>query len=231
MPISGLFILLAVIGVVSVVRFSFQLTERVLDNTPEKKKLEDIVLPVVMFDPPPFEKVEDIDPVQMLRFSLWSALTGEGRSSYVYGENGELIVPARDLGVAAARLFGPEVELQHQTFNDAIETTYYYDEKNNVYNVPVMAQLYVYYPSVRDIQRDGDYYNVIVDYIPPSSAWTAGMDGGRNQPPADKSMVYVMRKVGSGYQIAALRDMPSDTVPTEQPPGGYASGTQSGNNP
>ena len=48
---------------------------------------------------------------------MWSALLGEKRDSYQFDNdtNLRLIVPASDIDVACARLFGPEVQPnQHQ---------------------------------------------------------------------------------------------------------------------
>ena len=79
-----------------------------------------------MFDPVPFEKATDADPLFLLQSSLWSTLLGEKRDSYQFDAMERLIVPSSDVDVACARLFGPDVKLEHQSFGD-YETTYYYD--------------------------------------------------------------------------------------------------------
>lgn len=208
-PIGGLFVLLALIGAAAVVTASIQLTRRVLDNSAEKRKIEDIIRPVVMFDPAPFEKASDIDPLLLLQYSMWAALTGEKRSTYTFGENAEMLVPASDLDMAAAGLFGNEVVLQHRTFGD-YQATYYYDEANQVYDVPVIGQQ-VYTPRVEGIELDKEagLYIVTVGYIPPGNAWTTNFSGERGEPTPDKYMLYVMRKTRDGYQLVAVRDTPA----------------------
>lgn len=210
-PIGGLFVILAAIGVVTVVISSIRLTASFLDNDREKKRFENIIRPVVMFNPVPFETPAAIDMMDLLRFSMWATLTGEKRSSYEAGDNTELIVPATDLDVAAARLFGSEVELVHQSFGDN-ETRYYYDEAEGVYNVPVAAQLYVYSPKVYEITKEGEFYNLYVGYIPPENAWTANYGGDSGEAVPDKYMIYVMRREGDTYQIAKLQDPPQELI-------------------
>ena len=220
-PIGGLFALLALIGVAAVVMVSIQLTRQVLDNSAEKQKLEDIIRPVVMFDPVPFENVADIDPVQMLQYSMWSTLTGERRATYTFGENAELLVPSSDLEVAAAKLFGSTVSLQHQTFGD-YQVTYYYDRDNEVYDVPVIAQQ-VYTPRVDKIDwdKESDLYIVLVGYIPPGNAWTTNFRGERGQPEPDKYMLYVMKRVRGGYELVAVRDTPAAVAGATEMRGTY----------
>lgn len=208
-PIGGAFVVLAAIGVVTVIVSSIRLTLGFLDNNREKQRFENIIRPVVMFNPVPFESPDTISPEDLLRYSMWAALTGEKRGSYEYDDNTELIVPATDLDVAAARLFGSGVALVHQSFGD-YETSYYYDEAEGVYSVPVQAQLYVYSPRVIEITKEGEFYNLYVGYIPPADAWTSDYTGKSGEPAPDKYMIYVMRKEGNAYQIAKVRDVPQE---------------------
>lgn len=211
-PVGGLFLVLALVGVIAVVIFSINLTSAVLDNSNEKEKLDRILRPVLMFNPVPFENPADIPPQQLLLYSMWANLSSEKFATYAYDENAELIVPASDLDVAAARMFGPDIKLEHHTFYDD-QTTYYYDAERNIYTMPVSAQLYVYSPQVLEITREQkDIYNVLVAYIPPTNAWTADFSGNRGMPQPEKEMIYVVKKVGGSYQILALRDLPADNA-------------------
>lgn len=213
-PIGGLFIVLAVIGVVTVVIVSIRMTVTFLDNDKEKEMFADLIRPVAMFDPGPFEDVHSIKMESLLRYSLWATIKSDKRGSYEYEESNELIIPASDVDVAAARLFGPDIELTHQSFGD-YDITYLYEEEENIYSVPISAQLLVYEPEVVEITKDGEYLNLTVAYIPPATAWT-----DQNGPEPDKYMIYVMTKSGDSYQIVAVRDMPSDVVqaePVQQP--------------
>jgi len=212
-PIGGAFILLAFVGLVAVVLTSINLTDQLLGNQADKERIEDIIRPLLMWDPPPFEDPADINPVLLLHASMWSAL---GYSSYPFNENQEMEVPASDLDWAANRLFGPGVTLSHRTFGE-YEQSYYFDASRDIYHVAATAQLFRHSPRVISIERNGDYYDVLVGYIPPQGAFTANLQGARGIPEPEKYMVYVMRRVGDTFQIIALRDNPAAIGETHTP--------------
>ena len=208
-PIGGIFVILALVGLVTVIVFSVQFTRKALDNSNEKRRFEQMILPVVMFDPVPFEKVTDVDPLVLLQSSLWAALMGEKRESYTYDEIGRLVVPASDVDVACANLFGPEVTLTHQSFGD-YEITYVYSDDMKAYFVPVQSQVNLYTPRVEQIEKRGDIYALTVGYIPPNN-WTTDLEGNTSEPRADKYMIYEMKKEDSHYYLVAIKDPPSST--------------------
>ena len=207
-PIGGAFILLAFVGLVAVVLTSLNLTDRLLGNQADKERIEDVIRPLLMWDPPPFEDPNDISPTLLLHASMWAAL---GHTSYPFNENQEMEIPASDLDVAATRLFGPGVNLRHRTFGD-YEQSYYFDSSRQVYHVAVTAQLFLYSPRVISIERSDSgsgYYDVLVGYLPPQGTFTANLQGARGIPEPEKYMLYVMRRAGDTFQIVALRDDPA----------------------
>lgn len=151
LPLGGVFLVLAVIGLVSVAGFCIRLTNQIMDNTKEKSKFEDYLLPVVMFDPVEFDSPEHADPLFLLQSSLWGALLSN-TDKYTYDESAMLVVPASDLDVYAAKLYGPEIKLQHQTIED-FDVTYPYDPETKTYGVPVMGQTSQYTPQVTKIEK------------------------------------------------------------------------------
>lgn len=221
-PIGGLFIILAAIGAIAILVFSVNATRKFIDNSDKKRAFEQKILPVLMFDPVPFESPTDMDPLALLQSSLWSTLLGEKRGSYPYDELKMLLVPASDVDVAAAKLFGPDVKLTHQSFGN-YETSYLYDEDTKTYHVPVTGQMGLYTPRVEEIDAKGDTLLLKVGYIPPDNIWTAdlGDDDGET---ADKYMIYVLtrhKKNKKEYYISAIRDVEGAgliTDPNIQPP-------------
>jgi hypothetical protein len=165
---------------------------------------ENLVRPVVMFDPAPFETPTDISSENLLAYSMWSTLMGEKRETYTYSDAGELIVPASDLDVAAARLFGPEVVLEHHSFGDW-ETYYAYDETSGVYRMPVVTQLNVYTPYVEEITKQDDLYELRVGYVPTGISWQTDYSGGQGRPNPEKYMNYLMRQTPTGYNIVKVQ--------------------------
>lgn len=211
-PIGMIFILLAVIGLAAVLIFSIKLTKDFIDNADQKTKFESLILPVLMFDPVPFENANDLEPLVLLQSSMWSALLGEKRGDYPYDELKLLLVPASDLDVAAAKLFGPDVELEHQSFGN-YETSFIYDEETQTYHVPAVAQMGTYSPRIETITKKGDTIQLRVGYIPPTTLWTVEQEneGGEQQP--DKTMLYVLTKNKRDYYISAIRDVEGAGLP------------------
>jgi hypothetical protein len=210
-PISGIFVVLAIMGIIAVIWGSMNLTMRVLDNSSEKAQLEDFIRPIVMYNPTPFETPADIPADQLLLYSMWGTLTDEKAKSYVYSDTQELMVPASDLNVAAFSLFGDSITLEHQTFGDIL-TRYTYDEDTGIYYVPTHAELYVYSPEVQTIEREGELYRLTVGYLPPGNAWTTDFAGNRQSAAAEKVMYYYLSRQRDGYHIVSVRDIPNDAV-------------------
>lgn len=207
-PTGMIYLLLAVIGLVAVIFFCVQFTRALLDNTNEKEKFEKIITPVVMFDPAPFEKAADADPLFLLQASLWSTLLSDKRESYLPDPNdpnnplGNLVVPRSDVDVTCDRLFGSDVKLQHQGFGN-YETVYEYQD--GVYYVPVSSDISMYSPSVERVVKSGDVYTLTVGYIPPSNPWTQAISGETGKPAAAKYMLYELTKVKDHFQLTAIR--------------------------
>lgn len=206
-PIGGLFVLLALVGLISVIALCVQFTMGLLDNSAEKQKFEQLLTPMLMFDPVPFETVAQADPTFLLQSSLWSTLLGDKRDSYQFDQLGRLTVPVSDVDVTCARLYGPEIKLAHATFTDFVND-YVYDDAAKAYYAPVASQTSLYSPSVDQVVKKGDIFTLTVGYIPPSNAWTQTNTGATGKPIPDKTMIYEFRQVKDYYQLSAIRDVP-----------------------
>lgn len=210
--IGGVFVLLALIGMITVIGFCIRGTASILDNSKEKKAFEDVIMPVLMFDPVPYENASDLDPLFVLRSSVWAALL-EKKDSYIYDDMNRMTVPSTDVDVACARLFGPNIKLQHQSFETYTAATYVYHEEGKAYLVPIEAETILYTPKVLNIEKKGDTYTLIVGYIPPGNSWIL-QDISEGDPEPDKYMQYVLKENENGtFRLAAIQDPPEGSVP------------------
>lgn len=213
-PLGGLFVVLALIGLITVVSFSIQMTERLIDNSKQKEMFENIILPVTMFDPVPFEDASEINELSILRSSVWSAII-QNRDKYtIVNESNMVMVPQTDVDAACTQLFGPGITLNHQSFDDYINT-YSYDAQNKMYYVPVDATM-SYTPKVTEITRDGDTYELVVGYMAPQSQWMTSIKGEKADPVPSKYMIYVLKKVDSHYQLMSIQDPPEGAIPEQE---------------
>lgn len=208
-PVAGVFVVLAVIGFLTVAVFCVRFTMGFLDNSKEKQEFERILLPVTMFDPVPFNDIKDVDPLLLVRMSLWSTLLGDKRDSYVNDPDGRLMVPASDVEANCAKLFGPDIKLEHRPFGN-IETTYDYDKETKMYYVPPTGEVNFYTPSVLQVVKKGNEYTLTVGYMPPLNVFTqlTADEQGRTEP--EKKMTYKMIEVKDHFQLLSIEDKLDD---------------------
>lgn len=207
-PIGGIFIILCLIGLMALIGACFNFTRDILNHAGRKHQYEWMLLPVVMFDPPPFEDAVNFDGLSLLQSSIWATLLGEARDKYDQDDNFMLVVPASDVDVTASNLFGPDVVLNHGSFGD-FEISYVYDEDTRSYHVPVDVITPSYTPSVEKITRKGDTLWLRVGYVPPSSVMdiTFTNEGITNSTTPAKYMNYELHRGRNGYYIYAVRDV------------------------
>ena len=216
-PVGGAYILLALIGVIAVIYGAVQLYGKLTDNSKLLRQIERQIQPVMMFDPVPFDNIQDVDNKVLVKTSIWSCMYSDKRGSYTYDDNGMILIPVSDAEVAAVKLYGPEVKLTHTSL-DEDGISYTYDAENNVYRVPMMAQGGYYTPMVVDMQKNGDVYEVTVGYVAPGVSWTTTEDGDSYTPTPDKYMIYRMKKEDGEYYIVGIKDPGEAPVDTTAPP-------------
>lgn len=209
-PIGGFFVLLAVIGLITVIVFGVRATENLIDNSKQKKEFENIILPVLMFDPVPFEDPNEMGDLALLRSSIWSAII-DNNEKYVIGDGNMVSVPKSDVDVACNKLFGSSVTLKHQSFEDYL-SIYSFDEETQTYYVPVDATV-LYTPQVEEITRNGDVFELTVGYLAPDNQWMQNIRGETGEPVPSKYMIYEMKKVEGNYQLVGIKDPPDGAVP------------------
>ena len=108
--------LLAFIGLISLVFGGVRLTQRILDDTDERKAYEQRLTYLVMLDMLPFESLQQANQADLLESCIWAALFNENSLLYARDESGALLLPSADVDRYAAKLFGPDYKLPHATF-------------------------------------------------------------------------------------------------------------------
>lgn len=206
--VGAVFILLALVGLVTVLSFAYQSAKDLFNNTAEKERIESFLTPVVMFDPVPYDAVTEANSSTMLLTCIWAALLDESAQGYPQDDMGMVILPGPDVDYQAHRLYGSADLITHQTVDD-YENIYMYDSSVNAYRVPVVAKV-TYAPEVDKISKSGDSLTVRVGYVPPGSSWLTGFNRQATLDP-DKYMIYELKKIRGGYNITAIKD--DESVP------------------
>lgn len=211
--IGGIFVAFAAVGLFSVLIWGTDAIGGLFDNSAKRARYESFISPLVMMDPVPFSRVENVEQNLLLQSSLWAALTGDNRGAYTYDDNGLLLVPSSDVDVAATKLFGPNVSLTHQSFDDN-DASYLFDPEISAYRVPSINKV-AYSPSITDIAKKGDTIILTVGYVAPGNIWSTDpqTDENSDQPAPEKSMLYTLTKWDQGYYISAVSDLDTGEEP------------------
>ena len=197
-PIGGVFIILCFVGFFTVASFCLNITKGLLDNSRKKQEYETMLLPVVIFDPVPFEDPVNIDNASLLQYCIWATALGDKREQYEYDDNNMVVIPASDIDVTALRLFGPDVKLDHRSFGD-LENSYLYEEDIRSYHVPIITMTGFATPKVEEINKtSGDVIELKMGYVPPSTILDLDASGNIQEPEPQKYMIYELHRGRSG---------------------------------
>ncbi len=202
-------VVLAVVGLFTVAGVCFFATKNLLSGFSSKQSFEKKIFPVVIFDPATFEDPTTLREIDLMLYSMWSALLSDNRKNYAYDEiQGMTTVPASELDRECFRLFGSAVTLSHKSFSD-YENYYEYDEKTNSYKVPTINMATFYYPRVEEILSRGSNVYLKVGYVAPNGVADITFDGSVKEKEPTKYMLYELHSENSGYFIYAIRKMAS----------------------
>ena len=199
-PLGAVFIILAIIGLITVLGTCVSFTAKLLDNTGKKEEIGEFLKPVVLFDPVPFSSVSEVDPMVIKRAAIWAALFDKDTQSLEYDDQRRVKVTASDVDVWAARLFGEGTTVTHETFSDYF-LQYEYVEESQAYYVPATSITDYYSPIVESITKKNGLYEVRVGYVAPGPLF--GSDNREDAKP-DKYMIYTLEKDKQGYHIVSL---------------------------
>ena len=209
--VGAVSVVLALIGLLTVLSGCVKLAGRLLDNSAEKEQFEQILFPVVMFDPGPVEAPAEMDPLVLLRSSIWSAYVSN-MEKYSVDANNRISVAKSDVDVACAKLFGGEIRLEHQSFSDYMNT-YYFDESKGAYLVPLDGSSVLYTPQVEEISHSGVNYTLRVGYLESGNEWLQNLKGEDYEPSPAKYMIYTMKKVEKHFELVSIALPEEGAVP------------------
>lgn len=205
-PVGIIAIILAIIGLITVVRFSVDTVQNLTDKTVQKKEYEQMLKPVVMFDPDPFDDLTRADVSQLLNSAVWALLMSEdGADKYPYseGENFGIIVPQADIETYFISLFGTEIDIA--SMHSSIDMSDYditYDAALKSYILPITGVESAYTPKVYEIEKQGSSLILSVGYIG-NNAWVQVADGEYSAPEPDKYMKITLRERSGGMMYVS----------------------------
>lgn len=195
-------IIMAMIGLISSVRFVAGVTANLLDNTSLKNEFAAFIFPVVVNDIAPFEEVDEIPDSSKISCAIWKILLSGDTTEFEKDGGMGLTIPEYNVSASCRELFGSSVSLTHQTVGTA-EVRFVYDEETHTYSASKNIRYLTYSPQIISIAEDGDVYSVIVGYLPPTVAAVAGIGGLQAQP--EKYMEYTISRWDGKDTLMSVR--------------------------
>ena len=200
--------LLMLIGVFTVLGSGFSLVARLSDDTEERLEYEQKLEGLVLFDPLPFDGIENIDDLTLREAAVWGCVYAiqetDGNFDHYERdpETEQLMLPAVDVDAYLAKLVGPTFQLNHRSF-DMDDMTIEFDETSQCYLIPITGSVGYYRASVTALFKQEGKLHVTVGYIPMSNEQSV-MATQSDTP--TKYMDYIFERVSGSWYLTGLTE-------------------------
>ena len=212
---------LVIVGFVTVLRAGVGLVANLFDDTAQKQEYEDKLEGLVLFDPMPFDGLENLDDLTLREAAVWGCIyniqeTQGGFDNYNTDPDTEqLLLPSVDVDAYLARLVGPGFKLTHRSF-EMEDMTIEFDESSQCYKIPVTGTVGYYRAVVTRLFKRSGQLHVTVGYIPTSSTDDSIINQSSDTP--TKYMDYLFERQSGSWYLTGLTESetkPDSTASTE----------------
>ena len=204
------------IGIFTVLGAGYRLVASLFDETEQMQEHEDKLDGLVLFDPLPFDGIENIDDLTLRQAAVWGCIysiqeTQGNFDNYAHDPVTEqLLLPAVDVDAYLARLVGPSFQLTHRSFASD-DMTIECDEATQCYKIPITGGVGYYRADVVDLFKQDGKLHVTVGYIP---MYAQGDLIGTMSDTPTKYMDYLFERTSGSWYLTGLTE--SATKPQEQ---------------
>ena len=205
---------LVLVGAVTVVRAGVRTVAKLFDDTQQRQEYEDELEGLVLFDPVPFDGIENIDDLTLREAAVWGCVYSiqETQGSFdnynTDPDTEQLLLPSVDVDAYLAKLVGPSFKMNHKTF-EMEDMTVEFDETTQCYKIPVTGSVGSYSATVTKLFKKDGLLHVTVGYIPTQSADDSILNTLSDTP--TKYMDYLFRRQNGSWYLTGLTD--SETKP------------------
>ncbi len=214
-PLGLLIIIFAVVGVIFAVGTGINTVKDLTDNSEKKLEYEELLVPVVMYDPDMFDDISAANIEQLTVSAVWAVIKDEDiyPGKYPTDDQGNVVIPADDVTAKFAELYGTDVTPTHIGVK-GYSGEFTFNEQNQCYLVTSAGSVAIYTPVVKDIQKSSNTITLNVGYIA-SEAWAQDSSGNYIQPEPSKFVNVTLRENEKGYYISAIQatDAPENADP------------------
>ena len=199
---------LLVIGIFTVLGAGYRLVAGLFDNTEQMQEYEDKLEGLVLFDPLPFEGIENIDDLTLREAAVWGCIysiqeTQGGFDNYAHDPVTEqLLLPAVEVDAYLARLVGPSFQLSHRSF-EMDDMTIAFDDASQCSSIPVTGVVGYYRADVTGMFKQDGKFHVTVGYIPLSTQ--DDLISTQSDTPT-KYMDYIFERTSGSWYLTGLTE-------------------------
>ena len=208
--------ILVIVGFVTVLRAGVGAVANLFDDTAQKQEYEDKLEGLVLFDPMPFDGIENIDDLT-LRGCIYSIQeTQGGFDNYNTDPDTEqLLLPSLDVDAYLAKLLGPGFKLTHRSF-EMEDMTIEFDDATQCYKIPVTGTVGYYRAVVTKLFKRSGKLHVTVGYIPTASTDDSIINVSSDTP--TKYMDYLFERQSGSWYLTGLTESETKAESTESTP-------------
>ena len=205
---------LALVGIVTVVRAGVKGVATLFDDTQQKAEYEDRLEGLVLFDPLPFDGIENIDDLTLREAAVWGCVYSiqETQGSFdnynTDPDTEQLLLPSLDVDAYLAKLLGPGFKLTHRSF-EMEDMTIEFDDATQCYKIPVTGTVGYYRAVVTKLFKRSGKLHVTVGYIPTTSTDDSIINVSSDTP--TKYMDYLFERQSGSWYLTGLTE--SETKP------------------
>ena len=210
--------ILVLVGFVTVLRAGVGLVANLFDDTAQKQEYEDKLEGLVLFDPMPFDGIENIDDLTLREAAVWGCIyniqeTQGGFDNYNTDPDTEqLLLPSVEVDAYLARLVGPSFKLTHRSF-EMEDMTIEFDESSQCYKIPVTGTVGYYRAVVTKLFKRSGQLHVTVGYIPTSSTDDSIINQSSDTP--TKYMDYLFERQSGSWYLTGLTESETKAESTD----------------
>ena len=205
---------LVLIGTLTVLHAGVSAVAKLFDDTAQRQEYEDKLEGLVLFDPVPFDGIENIDDLTLREAAVWGCVysiqeTQGGFEGYNTDPDTEqLLIPSVDVDAYLAKLVGPSFRMTHKTF-EMEDMTIEFDDATQCYKIPITGGVGSYRATVTKLFKKGGLLHVTVGYIPTQNADDSILVTNSDTP--TKYMDYLFSRQSGSWYLTGLTD--SETKP------------------
>ena len=213
--------ILVVVGFVTVLRAGVGAVANLFDDTAQKQEYEDKLEGLVLFDPMPFDGIENIDDLTLREAAVWGCIysiqeTQGGFDNYNTDPDTEqLLLPSLDVDAYLAKLLGPGFKLTHRSF-EMEDMTIEFDDATQCYKIPVTGTVGYYRAVVTKLFKRSGKLHVTVGYIPTASDDDSIINVSSDTP--TKYMDYLFERQSGSWYLTGLTESETKAESTESTP-------------